>query len=170
MRDVRYEEPVQALPDVELIPSYLWSADPKNGASETERAVAAASLLALYREQRERVQVGELRAIDFRLLLFVQDEMRRCILQADPLGAFELLVEQSRARGRPRTPHRDFVIAGDVAEKVEGGISIEKACEEVSAAACLSPEQVQRIYFAEKKADEPALRIDLIRRKAERDQ
>jgi hypothetical protein len=170
MVEGRYNEPVEPSPDVELIGHYCWLAEPKNGAPENERDAAVASLIDLYREQRAQVQSGNLPTIDPRLLLFIRAELGRCILSPDPLNAIELLLERRRRpRGRPKTPHRDFVIAGDVAEKVETGMTIESACADVAEAACLSEEEVRRIYFGEKKADGSALKTDLVRRKAERE-
>ena len=165
----RYDEPAEPAPDPELIEHYSWVADPKNGASEKERGDAVASLVRLCHEQREQVRSGELPAVDFRLLLFIRGELERCIRSADPLGCVELLLSSSqRTRGRPRTPHRDFVMAGDVAEKVEARITIEAACADVGRAASLSEEEVRRIYFREKKADKEALEMDVTRRKAEK--
>ena len=161
----RYDEPAEPTPDPELIEHYSWVANPKNGASEKERGDAVASLVRLCREQ---VRSGEL-AVDSRLLLFIRGELERCIRSADPLGCVELLLSSSqRARGRPKTPHRDFVIAGDVAEKVEARMTIEAACADVAVAVSLSEEEVRRIYFREKKADKDALEMDLTRRKAEK--
>ena len=163
----RYDEPAEPSPDPELIEHYSWVADPKNGASEKERCDAVASLVHLYREQREQVRSGELPPIDFRLLLFIRGELERCIRSTDALGCVELLLGSSqRARGRPKTPHRDFVIAGDVAEKVEAGMTIEAACTDLAVATELSEEEIRRIYFREKKADKDALEMDLARRKA----
>jgi hypothetical protein len=92
------------------------------------------------------------------------------MMQPDPLGAVESLLEQnSRPRGRPKTPHRDFVIAGDVHEMVEAGMAVDKACEQLEAATGLKVEHLRRIYFDQKKADKPSLEIDLIRRRAEKE-
>jgi hypothetical protein len=165
----RYEEPAEPTPDPELIEHYSWVADPKNGASEKERGDAVAALVHLCHERREQVRSGELLAVDFRLLLFIRGELERCIRSTDPLGAVELLLSSSqRVRGRPKTPHRDFVIAGDVAEKVAVGMTIEAACADVAMATSLSEEEIRRIYFREKKADKDALEMDLTRRKAEK--
>jgi hypothetical protein len=148
MVEGRYNEPVEPSPDVELIGHYCWLAEPKNGAPENERDAAVASLIDLYREQRAQVQSGNLPTIDPRLLLFIRAELGRCILSPDPLNAIELLLERRRRpRGRPKTPHRNFVIAGDVAEKVEGGMTIEITCADVAEATCLSEEEVRRIYI-----------------------
>jgi hypothetical protein len=168
----RYDEPNEPPPDPALINHYLWLVHPPHPAADQERTAARAALIQLYRDQREGLGRGHGAKIDPRLLGFVRDALRWCIRQSDPLGAIErFLAEEKRNRGRPATPHRDFVIAGDIAERIESGCSIEVACEQIEREGDtgLSFEQIRRIYFAQKKADEAGLRMDLLRRKAERD-
>jgi UvrB/uvrC motif len=165
----RYIEPVEPPPDPQLINHYYWLADPRNGASENERKAAVALLVELHREQSQQIQSGTPSAIDSRLLLFIRDELGRCCSSRDPLNAVEsLLLPKKRPRGRPNKPHRDFVIAGDVAEMVEAGTTIDTACADVAEKADLSAEEVRRLYFREKKVDESGLKMDLVRRNAER--
>ena len=128
----RYDEPKEPPPDPALMSHYLWLVYPAHSASEQERTAAKAALIQLYRDQREQLGRGRRSEIDPRLLAFVRDALRWCIRQSDPLGAIErLLAEKKRNRGRPATPHRDFVIAGDIAERVESGWSIELACAQL---------------------------------------
>jgi hypothetical protein len=170
----RYDEPKEPPPDPALINSYLWLAFPNHRVVDLERAAAKAALVQLYREQREQVNHGHRSKIDPRLMAFVRDELRYCLEQPDPLGAVENFWTASeprrRQRGRPATPHRDFVIAGDIAEKIESGCSIDLACRQLEQEGNtgLEFEQLRRIYFVQKKADDAGLRMDLQRRKAER--
>jgi hypothetical protein len=165
----RYDEPDEPPPDLELINHYSAVADPKNGASEEDRAKARSAMVTLYRDQRDKVSRGEQPYIDFRLLFFIQNQLTRCAKQSDPLGAVEKLLNGRKLeRGRRPTPHRDFVIAGDVAERVEAGATIDDACGDLVKATRLSFEQIRRIYFDQKKADPRGLEIDLSRRRAER--
>jgi hypothetical protein len=166
----RYEEPEYELaPDFLLINHYLAVVDPKNGETQEDRTLAARALIALYRIQRDQVNQGQPLHIDPRLLSFMQDQLRRCANQSDPLGAVEELLNSKKlTRGRRPTPHRDFVIAGDVAERVEGGATVDRACEDLVHATGLSFEQIRRIYFDQKKIHPRGLEIDLMRRRAER--
>jgi hypothetical protein len=164
----RYDEPNQPAPDPLLINHYLWVADPKNCEPESERAQAVDAIFTLYRIQREEFSHGARPYIDPALQLFVREELQRSVILPDPLGAIERLLERKRSRGRPRTPHRDFIIAGDVAEKVESGLTVDQACADLVDVTRLSFEQIRRIYFDQKQADQTSLEMDLIRRKAER--
>jgi hypothetical protein len=160
----RYQEPEELAPDFLLINHYLAVVDPKNGETEEARAEAKRALVTLYRIQRDQQL-----PIDPYLLLFVQDQLMRCARQSDPLGAAEELLNAKKLRrGRPPTPHRDFVIAGDVAERVEAGATVDSACEDLTDAINLSFDEIRRIYFHQKKIDPRALEIDLCRRRAER--
>jgi hypothetical protein len=128
------------------------------------------ALLSLYRGQSRQASLGEHSAIDPLLLHFVREELRRCARDRDPLAAVEDFLDQpKRALGRPPTPHRYFVIAGDIYERVEAGTAVDKACEQLEAATGLKVEHLRRIYFDQKKADERSLEIDLIRRTAEKE-
>jgi hypothetical protein len=167
----RYDEPDELKPDPALLDHYLWQAFPNHHVAEQERVAATAALLQLYRDQREQVRGGQRLEIDPRLIAFVRDTLQRCIRQPDPLCAIERLLNSkpSRPRGRPATPHRDFVIAGDIEEKIEGGATVEEACEQLEreGKTDLHYDQLRRIYFAQKKQDEAGLRWDLKRRQAE---
>jgi hypothetical protein len=166
----RYDQPRELPPDPLLLNHYLWLAFPNHGASYEERCAAEDALLRLYRDQRQQVRCGERSAIEPALLFFVREALRRCTMQPDPLDAVEGFLERSRRpRGRPKMPHRDFVIAGDIEEKVEAGTAVDKACEQLEDATGLKVEHLRRIYFDQKKADEQSLRIDLIRRRAEKE-
>jgi hypothetical protein len=165
----RYDEPGEPPPDPLLLNHYLRLSSPNQKASQEERRAAEAALLRLYADQRQQVSDGKRSAIDGALMFFVRETLRRCMMQPDPLGAVESLLEQnSRPRGRPKTPHRDFVIAGDIHEMAEAGMAVDRACEQLEAATGLKVEHLRRIYFDQKKADEPSLEIDLIRRHVER--
>jgi hypothetical protein len=168
----RYDEPPDKLrPDSDvnlaLIDHYLWEAA---NAPKAERAAAKRAIIDLYRIQRAQVKDGRLAEMDARIFAFVQEGIRLCANQTDPLGAVEdFLNPDTPLRGRPKTPHRDFVIAGDVAESVEAGATVDEVCGQLENATGLKFDQIRRIYFAQKRADERSLRIDLVRRKAERE-
>jgi hypothetical protein len=90
----------------------------------------------VYRIQRDEINLGRRASIDVGVFTFVCSELRRCAAQSDPLSAVEAFLEGKRpARGRPKTPHRDFVIAGDIEESVDAGATIDAACQH---AACRS--------------------------------
>jgi hypothetical protein len=166
----RYDEPGEPSPDPLLLNYYLNLSSPNQEASQEEHRAAEVALLRLYADQRQQVSDGKRSAIDGALMFFVRETLRRCIMQNDPLGAIEsLLGQNSRPRGRPKTPHRDFVITGDIHEMVEAGMPVDKACEQLEAATGLKVEHLRRIYFDQKKADRPSLEIDLIRRRAEKE-
>jgi hypothetical protein len=175
----RYVEPSRPVPDQLLIDHYLWlagyanwkaaSATPGvavecNHPSEDERARARAALVYLYRVQQEEIEQGQRQVVDWRLKLFVEKEIRRCANETDPIAAQEELFASygQRPRGRPPVPHRDFVIAGDVAKLVAiEGMTADAAIEEVASKVNLSVSNTHRIYYA---ADRAALKIDVIRR------
>jgi hypothetical protein len=164
----RYIEPNEPPPDLKLINHYSALADPKNGAPEKDRARGAKAMMTLYRDQRDKVSRQELPYIDPRLVNFARNELRRCAMQPDPFGAVENLLITRPSRGRRPTPHRDFVIAGDVAERVGAGATVDDACEDLLEATDLSLEQIRRIYFDQKKTHPRELEIDLSRRRTER--
>jgi hypothetical protein len=165
----RYQEPPELAADPELITRYVQIAN-DNSEPEDKRSAASAALVDLYRLQRLAVEAGEAQSIDYRLVLFIRESLRRCAEDLDPLRAAEVfLARPRRGRGKPRQPHRDFVIAGDVAARIQQGESTDGACAAVAELADLSDHEVRRIYFAQKKADPAALAVDLDRRRAERE-
>jgi hypothetical protein len=171
----RYKEPGQPTPSLLLLNHYLYLAFPNHEipieptaqtepppapTSPEERRAAEAQILGLYRDQRSQVSSGTLTAIDPRLLHFVHDALRRCAVQPDPLGAIEDFLKDRRPpRGRPSTPYRDSVIAGDIEKRVKAGMTIDKACEqlELEGNTGLQAEHLRRIYFDQKKAPDAAL-------------
>src|SRR5262249_55467929 len=141
-----------------------------SGETSSGRIAARFALITCYRIQRAEIERGLRRAFHAGLWSFVREAIRASADNADPLGAVEsfLAAPPSRTRGRKRLPHRDFVIAVDVAEKIELGDRTEDACSSVAEAAGLSDHQVRRIYFAQRKRQVVLLKADLARRRAER--
>jgi hypothetical protein len=164
----RYREPPGLRADSRLIARYVQIAtDAKT--PEDERTAATAALIELYRRQLAEMRTGKRSAVDYRLVLYVRDALRRAAREDDPLSAADRLVHAGQARqGRPRTRHRDFVIAVEVAEKIADDMGVEDAARAVAAEVGRpSEERVRKIYFAQRKADARALDIELKRRKAD---
>jgi hypothetical protein len=164
------DEPEEPSPDVALINHYLWLVFQNHRAPPSEAREAKLALLRLYRDQREEVRRGRTSAIDSRLLQYVREGLRRCIVHADPLAAVESFLEESnQRRGRPKTPHRDLLIAGDIEERVQAGATVDKACEELEKPTGLKVEHLRRIYFDQKRANGQPLATDLVRRRSEKE-
>jgi hypothetical protein len=154
----RYKRPADRPPDPAFLEAYLRDAQPtlserlaEPEATEARRVKAVAALLALGRSELEKAgDLGRLLAMPFELRQFLTIAGLRILTAEDPTAALlHLLGQKARGRGRPLADKafRDHVIAADVQERVNGGSSIETACDAVGNAAGLSPEAVRKIYF-----------------------
>jgi hypothetical protein len=156
----RYIKPADLPPDPALTNIYLRQALPRQDElgdeSQAERIAANRSLAAIYRDQ---LKAG---SVDPRLRNFFSAVSREIWMAADPAKAMrEFLLDRPKRGAKPKSADRNFFIAVDVREKIEAGDTADAACDAVAKEVNLSFDNVRKIYFAENKVKERAIRAEL---------
>jgi hypothetical protein len=137
----------------EQVNKLLWSADENNGLPESERIRAANTLLDLLRTQVSELKRGERTNIDPPLITAINCIGMRVLTDEDPIDALARLLGRKNKPGkRAKNTDRDFEIAIDVASKMYDGMSLDDACVAIAEPRKLSPERVENIYKADRKA------------------
>jgi hypothetical protein len=82
---------------------------------------------------------------------FLAEAWLRILTAEDPVAELTRFLGTGRKRGRPADPDswwRDTIIAGSVQEQVDSGLRIQDAFAVISADIHLTPDAVEKIYYA----------------------
>jgi hypothetical protein len=98
---------------------------------------------------RERwiAELGAPEDFDFELQDFFDRAGRVIFMSADPPAAMRVFWEGMPRRGRPDNAERDIALAIDVQERINAGATSVAAREAVAAKACLSDDDIRKIYY-----------------------
>ncbi|HKF61021.1 MAG TPA: hypothetical protein VKB42_06655 [Dongiaceae bacterium] len=128
------------------------SATTEAGADRRRRAAAVQELIALLRHPDKRIWERE-RDMQ-RILRFLREEGLSIVLADDPFKALRLFLGLPGRGHREQPPWRDHDIAVAVEERVAGGLTVERAVEQVAETTRprLSVRRVRRIYYDHRRA------------------
>jgi hypothetical protein len=122
----------------------------ERAALERERVEAVEKLLCEFRLQIEEFKKKERAEVAPLLMQGIGDWGRYIFAQDDPEDALARFMGRPRPGKRAKNKERDVLIAGDVATKMDGGMTLEEAADEVAEKYRLESDAVVKIYTRNK--------------------